>query len=1026
MKRIGAIFFLLLAAFTARAQLFSSGDDPGRVKWNTVSSEHFRLIYPAGNDSLALRFGLALERYLEPVGASIGYRPNARYRRPMPVILHAHMARANGSVVWAPRRMDLFTRPQSLSPEPLEWITELAVHESRHVAQMQFARDRGFGVFNAVTGELFTGAMSAVYPGPGLLEGDAVAIETGLTPAGRGRSADFLEYYRVSFADGDFRNWYRWRWGSQRLFTPDHYRAGYLLVAGTRSLYDDPLFTKRYYANIVEPWWPFPFFVLQRTLRQASGKGLKATWAEIAAAQQALWAADEAARGPFGMPVQITRQGRFYTEYLSPEAAGKDLYAIRQGQTLAPQLIRVLPDGQETAVRPFSTGTSALRYSESTGRLFWSEITPDPRWSLKSDSHVFYLEPGSKRVHRLTTGGSLSNPSPAPSGTEISVTEYTIQGRSAVRVIDGRDGRTLRRYAAPDGLQVVETAWLAGKPVASAISDGGFAFYDVMDGYRRLTDPLPVKIKQLRTVPDGVLFVSDRNGVNELYRLSIATEPDSSPSSPPSGTVVRLTNNRFGASDFLPSGDGLVFAALTQEGRMLYREPLAAPLSVDDGSWPVADRLSGQEASLTGPAPSGEAVFSPPRPYRKIPHLLRLHSWAPAFVDYDAVSSLSFETISSTAGLGATAFFQNDLGTANAIAGYSARREIVDETPQWDHSFHGKFTYSGLYPVIEISADIGGSLARRYMCNSILREGRKTLSLQSKETDTPSVRTQASVYIPWDFSRAGWYRGLVPRLDVIYSNDVVNTSEIFHELIDMIGEKAGVVRVPVGVGPGRRVPLVRTAGALRGYAVLGRARSAIYPRWGIGAETGYGMRPGATDMFAPSAYAYVYGYLPGLMETHGTKVTAVFQTRFDGRFPDGIVNILPRGMGGVSGLQSFLLSRFVSQAKLTLDYAMPVLPVDWSGLGPMAYVRNFELTFHADGCFLMKASDQLGYTSGRFLYSAGADLAVRLGNLLWIPYATRLGVSYNYNGGALIPELVDRDYKIPTHRFGFIFTVDMP
>ena len=222
MKRIGAIFFLLFAATVARAQFFSSGADPGGVKWLSISSDHFRLIYPAGNDSLALRYGLALERALEPVGGSIGYEPNARYRRPMPVILHSYTAKANGSVVWAPRRMDLFTRPQSLAPEPLDWITELAVHESRHVAQMQFARGRGFGVFNVLGGELFTGAMAALYPGPALLEGDAVAAETGLTSAGRGRSSDFLEYYRVSFAAGDYRNWYRWRWGSQKLYTPDH------------------------------------------------------------------------------------------------------------------------------------------------------------------------------------------------------------------------------------------------------------------------------------------------------------------------------------------------------------------------------------------------------------------------------------------------------------------------------------------------------------------------------------------------------------------------------------------------------------------------------------------------------------------------------------------------------------------------------------------------------------------------------------------------------------------------------------
>ena len=192
MKRIGAIFFLLLAGITASAQFYSSGDDPGRLKWSTVTSDNFRIIYPAGNDSLALEYGHALERYRTVLGASIGYEPNSQYRRPMPVILHPYSAQANGSVVWAPRRMDLYTRPQSAAPEPMDWITELAVHESRHVSQMQFAKGRGFGAFNVLVGDLFTGALSAVYPGPALLEGDAVSTETALTRAGRGRSADFL------------------------------------------------------------------------------------------------------------------------------------------------------------------------------------------------------------------------------------------------------------------------------------------------------------------------------------------------------------------------------------------------------------------------------------------------------------------------------------------------------------------------------------------------------------------------------------------------------------------------------------------------------------------------------------------------------------------------------------------------------------------------------------------------------------------------------------------------------------------
>ena len=63
MRRLAAIFLLLLAGFSARAQFFSSGDDPGGVRWSTISSDNFRIVYPAGCDSVALRYALALEKY---------------------------------------------------------------------------------------------------------------------------------------------------------------------------------------------------------------------------------------------------------------------------------------------------------------------------------------------------------------------------------------------------------------------------------------------------------------------------------------------------------------------------------------------------------------------------------------------------------------------------------------------------------------------------------------------------------------------------------------------------------------------------------------------------------------------------------------------------------------------------------------------------------------------------------------------------------------------------------------------------
>ena len=1020
MKRRLFTILALLSCINAGAQFYSAGDDPGGARWRSISSDHFRIIYPAGSDSLALRYGMELERWRLPLDGSIGYTPNGLYRRPLPVILHSFSATSNGAVTWAPRRMDLYTSPDATSPEPMPWITELAVHESRHAAQMQFARGRGYGVFNALVGEVFTGAMAALYPGPALLEGDAVTAETALTLSGRGRSADFLEHYRVSFAQGDFRDWYRWRWGSLKTYTPDHYRAGYLLVAGARYTYDDPLFTKRYYDNILSSWLPLPFFILQKTLKQDSGKNLKETWKEIAAAQAALWAADEAVRGPFGPDARpLTPPARRYTEFLSPETAGGETYAIMKGMTVSTKLVRLAPDGKARIVRPFSSATEQIRYSEASGRLFWSETVKDPRWSLKSNSRIFYIEPGRGRARALTREGNLFNPSPSPDGPAVAVTEYPVHGGTAVRVIDGRTGERLESYPAPDSLQIVETAWHEGRIVASAISEAGFGLYDVTGGYSLLLSPAPVKIKQLRSTGDGVLFVSDANGVNELYRLGEAG-------------AVRLTNHRFGASEFLPdaSGDSLTFAALTTAGRLLYREALPAVLPYNPVRpmtvWPLAERLSKQESAVSV-APFGHRgnPFSEPRPYRKLPHLLKLHSWAPMYIDYDAVADASFESIASSAGLGATAFFQNDLGTATAVAGYSAVRSVVKDIAFWNHSFHGKFTYTGLYPVIELSTDIGGENATQHRFRTIIRGNTLSSSIEGEDTGVPYFRVKARVYVPLDFTRSGWIRGLVPSVTAQISNDMVCTAEMFQKLIYIIGDKPGYYRISAGAAPGRNVPLSRVTASLRGYAMLGTARSAIYPRWGIGAEAGGSLRPGATAMLAPSAYAYVYGYVPGLMDTHGIRLSALHLKRLEGRFPDNTVSTLPRGMTGVKNLLSFIESRYGRQTRLTFDYAMPLLPLDWSGLSPVAYVRNFELTAHADACLLG------GHASGDgqhpdYLCSAGADLAVRLGNLLWVPYATRVGVSWNFNATTIGDALSSEDISIPKHHFGLILSVDLP
>ena len=135
MKRLIIVLYTLFIAAGASAQFYATGDDPGRLKWYSMDTDNFRIIYPEGNDSLARVYGRNLENFRPDVSRTTGYRAGGPGKLRMPVVLHSWNT-ANGSVAWAPKRMDLFTIPSAYNPEPIPWEKMLAVHESRHVTQM--------------------------------------------------------------------------------------------------------------------------------------------------------------------------------------------------------------------------------------------------------------------------------------------------------------------------------------------------------------------------------------------------------------------------------------------------------------------------------------------------------------------------------------------------------------------------------------------------------------------------------------------------------------------------------------------------------------------------------------------------------------------------------------------------------------------------------------------------------------------------------------------------------------------------
>ena len=108
---------------------------------------------------------------------------------------------------------------------------------------------------------------------------------------------------------------------------------------------------------------------------------------------------------------------------------------------------------------------------------------------------------------------------------------------------------------------------------------------------------------------------------------------------------------------------------------------------------------------------------------------------------------------------------------------------------KYRHSGHILFTYSGLYPVFEFSADFNDNAAIQY--SRLLTEIRGHVKEQvvGLLLDKPSFQGSVKVYIPFNFSSGGWSRGFIPQISYAGSNDLFNKS-----LLDL--SKNGIFAVP--------------------------------------------------------------------------------------------------------------------------------------------------------------------------------------------------------------------------------------
>lgn len=1046
--RVLLSWVLVFVGQQAGAQFYLNGEDPGGLRWRCIESPTYRFIYPEGIDSLAREYARIMEMTAPAVGRSAGVRPGGwQWGGKTAVILHNQMATSNATVVWAPKRLEIYTNPQAYDPDPFPWITNLALHEQRHICQMQMGYKGLHRVLSYILGEMWPGACAGIYAHNSWLEGDAVISETALSRSGRGRTAEFLNYYMMSFDQGKWRKLAAWRAGSERFDFPDHYALGYLFYSGVRAFYGEPMVSARF----IELAGKRPFGLISNkrgTIRDITEKTPGKIFPDIARKTYEIWAENALARAPYSPTDTLTGPHWFDTDYHHPLILEDGIYVTKHDKSRTPTLICIDSTGREHFIG-FSAGSaSCLHPSHDGKRIWWSETVADARWTMASYSIIRYRDiirkNGKLRLgpaRDLTRKTRYYNPCPSHDGQHLAATEHLTDGRTAIVILSTEDGSVCQRLMAPDSLQVVDATWLEDELFASGISPLGFSIYrvereksfdtvgDCPARWSSLLVPQPVKIHHLDGDEGMLRFSSDRNGSDEWYEFD-----------PVFQKLWQLTSLRYGGEGFEESPyDGRVYYSLnTLRGQMLASTPMEKltrrEVAFDDiYHYPVADSLSKQEARLAqkeaalaeasegtatetvsadGPGAS-EGNLSEPKRYSKFGNLFHFHSWAPFYANVDNIKEMSYDYYYDLVGLGVSGFSQNELGTATLTGGYCAHKDPFDRK-FWRHSGHLQFTYTGWYPVIECKIDFNDRAARMHSEDAITTDGvRGVFEHRGRASQLPYLQGSLSIYLPIRFTRSGWTYGFIPRLSYSISNDAFspyldiywaepNGTYVFlrrnNNYFDIISPRANQT----------------LALFMRGYATMGTAESAVYPRWGIGAELGAAF-PFWFPICNPSGYAYLYGYTPGFFSSHGLKLTAKYQQQF--RVKDktfiysSVSSTLPRGFGNSEFLANYHLYFAEKSFRASAEYAMPFYIGDpcW---GDFVSIRRMVLTPHFDYT-RMNGLERNWEVSDGELWSVGASLAFDFRSLFWMAIHPTLGVTFSYNGGAMAKYWRDQGADIP-------------
>ncbi len=930
-----AFTFLCLLGYT---QYFNTGQDPASIKWKQIDTDNFRIVFPEKSEITARYFANLFETLLKEKIKKQG-KPTKKFT----VVLHTHSAKSNGMVAWAPKRMELFPS-FSQNNDAQIWLDHLAIHEFRHVEQLD-RLEHGFTRFlNYILGQHATVLVSALYLPPWFLEGDAVCAETALSYSGRGRLPVFEQEMRALLLEKGAFSYDKAVNGSYKDFMPDRYKLGYYLVAKGRINYGKDLWNKTLNYVAEKPYGLTSFASeigrnmmgkrrkvysnLQSKTDSLIAKGLEIenlnreqifSMKQSADAKLLLyfdvmqelkweWKVQDSQLEKTAFSLLSNRE-KYYTNKQMPKCTENgDLIYIKQG--LSDVLHFEKLDVQAKTHKIFTPGyLSDGNFDYKNGCLLWSELKSDIRWEHAETSVVISYNVDTKKRTQHLYEDFIFSPSFNHDASKIVAVEVNRQGNESLLIMNAKTGLVEQKMKA-DEHQHFQTP--------KFIDDKNVVFISMnREGKQLVKLNLTTRKKEILFAsgyadmscpfPNGeyIYFNASFTGIDNIFSLHL-----------PSKKVYQVTASRFGARHpFVNSKQELYYSDYTSDGYLIakteHNKNNWKEWNNDFHQYPIAEELSKQSGKKIQSDLSKFEAFEVKK-YSKFTNLFNLHSWAPLFI----------EGIERELDFGVSVAVQNHLNTLMSSIGY--RKEEGFENGQ----FYANLSCRAWFPIFDTKLSVGS----RNQTHFALAQ-----NTESEQMDTLQVNTkwkqwewESSIRFPLNLSSGQYSRKFIPT----FSYQLVKFSNPTSTALANKGKNN------VGKYQFSNESFTQEMAEYQflAYNIAKSSVRDVQYQWAQIFEFSYAHSPFGDRDLGNTWSAQATLYFPGLFKHHGFKCDVAYQKRsqYNSLYSNTIKS--PRGMSDLYGKHI---------ASLRANYALPLFDPDWS-LSFISYIKRLKMNSFVD------------------------------------------------------------------------------